>query len=82
MSDAPKKTVVTGIFIDSTMTVKGQVGSDNTITWAVRKLQPDVARAVNDTFNLQPPLNPDEMQVKYFPSGDFLCYPRSLQIFV
>jgi hypothetical protein len=66
---AGNKVKITGILTDSSMIVQGQVGTTNSLEWAVRKLKPDVARVVSERFQLEPPLDAGSMGVKYFPSG-------------
>jgi hypothetical protein len=71
-----RKVRITGVLVDKAMTVEGLMGKHRTIDWAVGKLQQDITMRISSQFHLEPPLNPDDMRAKYYPSGQscFSCH--------
>jgi hypothetical protein len=72
MSDTRVKAM--GIFIDSTMTVGGNIPPQATVGAAVGKMRPDLARHISGLYDLHPPLDPTRMRAVHFPTSecDFL----------
>ena len=66
-ADPPISTV--GIYVDPTMSVKGNIRPIHTVATAVGFIQKTVAEHVTQTFNLDPPLVPMDLRGRYFPVG-------------
>ena len=71
MSD-PQVVKAMGIFIDSTMTVNGNIPKAMTVGRAVGRMLPDLANKVNQAFDLDPPLDVTKMHTVHFPSRESL----------
>ena len=58
-----------GIYVDPTMSVKGNIRAIHTVATAVGFIQKKVAEHVTQTYNLDPPLAPMDLRGRYFPAG-------------
>jgi hypothetical protein len=66
-ADPPISTL--GIYVDPTMSVKGNIRAIHTVATAVGFIQKKVAEHVTQTYNLDPPLAPMDLRGRYFPAG-------------
>ena len=66
-TDPPVSTL--GIYVDPTMSVKGNIRATHTVATAVGFIQKKVAEHVTQTYNLDPPLAPMDLRGRYFPAG-------------
>jgi hypothetical protein len=58
-----------GIYVDPTMSVKGNIRAIHTVSTAVGFIQKKVAEQVTHAYNLDPPLGPMDLRGRYFPAG-------------
>jgi hypothetical protein len=67
-----------GIYVDPTMSVKGNIRAVHTVATAVGFIQKKVAEHVTQTYDLDPPLAPMDLRGRYFPAGKLTIHTDRL----